>query len=333
MGTKARASRIAGRRGVERIRGTDPLPLDFSAGKDYPDLVADQAEILRLQRKAKASKEQVLKSRVSQRRQELSALRQRLVNHQRQFKLAKDAMEIRRRLADKGLMSKLLYLESEQAFAKAEGGMTATRNDIKLALESLHEAETSLRELDDSTVNDAVADMGRVRNELAQVSEAIKKSTDRAKRLVVTAPAAGTVKGLIARSRGSVIGPTDVLMEIVPKSTKLVAEVKVSPRDIGYVRVGQDAKIRITTYHVARFGSIDGKVTNLSASTFSDARGEPYYKATIALAQSYVEGRSGRHPILPGMVASADVITGSKTLSAYLLLPIYRSLESSFRER
>ncbi|HSR55803.1 MAG TPA: HlyD family type I secretion periplasmic adaptor subunit, partial [Alphaproteobacteria bacterium] len=89
----------------------------------------------------------------------------------------------------------------------------------------------------------------------------------------------------------------------------------------------------ITTYHVARFGSIDGKVTKVSASTFSDERGEPYYKATIQLAQTHVGGRSGRHPILPGMVANADVITGSKTLSAYLLLPIYRSIEGSFHER
>lgn len=306
---------------------------DFSIGRDHPDLVKDQTAILRLQRKAKESKEQVLKSRISQRRQELGSLRDRLKNLQRRFKLTKEAVEMRRKLADKGLVSKLLYLESEQAFAKAEGDITAIKGEIRLAQESLREAQTSLTELDATTTNDAIAEMGRVRSELAQVSEAIKKSTDRARRLEITAPAAGTVKGLIARSTGSVIGPTDVLMEIVPESAKLVAEVKVSPRDIGYVRVGQDAKVRITTYHVARFGSIDGKVTKVSASTFSDERGEPYYKATIQLAQTHVGGRSGRHPILPGMVANADVITGSKTLSAYLLLPIYRSIEGSFHER
>ncbi len=73
--------------------------------------------------------------------------------------------------------------------------------------------------------------------------------------------AAGIVKGLIARSKGSVVTPTDILMEIMPESSKLVAEVKVSPRDVGHVRVGQQAKVKITTYHVARFDAVDGKVT------------------------------------------------------------------------
>ncbi len=329
-----RARQVALTLESERLRAfVGDRPPDFSAGRDYPHLVNNQAQILDLQLKAKRSKEQVLKSRIAQRRQELGSLRERLTNLERRFKLTKEAVEMRRKLVSKGLVSRLLYLESEQAFAKAEGDIAATKGEIKLARESLNEAETSLKELDATTINQAIEELGRAGNELAQINEAIKKSTDRADRLVVTASAAGTVKGLIGRSRGSVIGPTDVLMEIVPKSAKLVAEVKVSPRDIGYVRVGQDAKIRITTYHVARFGSIDGKVTNVSPSTFRDERGEPYYKATIALAQTYVGGRSGRHPILPGMVANADVITGSKTLSTYLLLPIYRSIEGSFGER
>jgi len=329
-----RAREVALSLEAERLRAfVEERKPDFSIGRDHPDLVGDQTSILRLQRRAKRSKQQVLESRIQQRRQELGSLRGRLKNLRRRFKLTKEAVEMRRKLVEKGLVSRLLYLESEQAFAKAEGDITAVQGEIRLARESLHEAETNLTELKASTYNIAIAEMGRVRSELAQISEAIKKSSDRARRLVVTAPDAGIVKGLIARSRGSVIGPSDVLLEIVPESTKLVVEAKISPRDIGYVRVGQDAKVKLTTYHVARFGSIDGKVTKVSASTFADERGEPYYKATIALAQNHV-GRGGEHrPILPGMVANADVVTGSKTLSTYLLLPIYRSIEGSFGER
>lgn len=329
-----RARQVALSLEAERLRAfVEERAPDFSIGKDHPDLVQDQVSILKLQRNAKASKQQVLESRIQQRRQELGTLRGRLKNLERRFKLTKEAVEMRRTLVEKGLVSRLLYLESEQAFAKAEGDITAVKGDIRLAQEALREAETSLIELNATTFNAAIEEMGRVRNELAQVSEAIKKSTDRAQRLVVTAPEAGVVKGMIARSRGSVIGPSDVLMEIVPRSAALVVEAKISPRDIGYVRAGQAAKVRITTYHVARFGSINGKVTKVSASTFADERGEPYYKATIQLAQDHVGRGSEQKPILPGMVANADVVTGSKTLSTYLLLPIYRSIEGSFHER
>lgn len=306
---------------------------DFSIGKDYPDLVRDQASILALQHKARESKEQVFKSRILQRSQEVETLRARLVNLERRIKLFEETVNIRRQLVSKGLVSRVLYLDSEQAFAKAEGDIVAVKGDIKLSQEALREARTSLEELEASSYNDAIQEMGRVRNELAQVSEAIKRSIDQAKRLVITAPASGVVMGLVDLTKGSVIKPTDVVMEIVPQDSELIAEVRVSPRDIGFVQVGQDAKIKVTTYHESRFGAIPGKVSRISATTFRDDRGEPYYKATIALQRSFVGSPSDRHPILPGMVVDADVITGAKTLSTYLLLPIYRSIEGSFRER
>jgi HlyD family secretion protein/adhesin transport system membrane fusion protein len=306
---------------------------DFSVGKDYPDLVSDQASILASQRKARDSKEQVLRSRILQRSQEVETLRGRLTNLERRMKLFEETVNIRRQLVAKGLVSRVLYLDSEQAYAKAEGDILAVKGDIRLSQEALREARTSLEELEASSYSDAIQEMGRVRNELAQVTEAIKRSVDQAKRLVITASASGTVKGLIELTRGSIIKPTDVVMEIVPRDSELIAEVRVSPRDVGYIQVGQDAKVKITTYHESRFGSIPGKVTRLSATTFRDDRGEPYYKATIALGQSFVGSTADRHPILPGMVVDADVITGVKTLSTYLLLPIYRSIEGSFRER
>jgi HlyD family secretion protein/adhesin transport system membrane fusion protein len=306
---------------------------DFSIGKDYPHMVTDQASILAAQRDARKRKGQVLQSQILQRGQDVETLRGRLKNLERRLKLHEEAVGIRRKLIAKGLVSRLVYLESEQAYARAQGEILALKGDIKLGQEALKEARTNLEEFEASAYNTAITDMGRIRNELAQVSEGIKKTIDRAKRLVVAAPAAGTVKGLIDRGKGSVIRPTDVLLEIVPQKSKLVAEVKVSPKDIGYVRVGQDAKVKITTYHVARFGSVPGKVTRLSATTFRDERGEPYYKATIALERASVGSSPDRHPILPGMVVDADVITGSKTLSTYLLLPIYRSIEGSFGER
>ena len=175
--------------------------------------------------------------------------------------------------------------------------------------------------------------MGSVTGELAQVRETIAKLQDRVRRLDITAPTRGIVKGLTTRTIGAVIGPGELIVEIVPLDDVLVAEVRISPRDIGHLRIGQSANVKVTTYDPARFGVVEGRLKRVSASTFKDEEGEPFYKGIIELSQAFVGSDPDRNPVLPGMVVDADIVTGSKSLMQYLLKPVYRGLDSAFRER
>ena len=319
---------------AERLRafvlGHEP---DFSAGDNYADLVNDERAILRLQLEARANQQAVLLSRVEQRRAELKSLAQQRENVQEQIDIITEQAGMRRRLMEKGLVSKVAYLESERALSKTVGELTALIGQTARTEEALAEAQNSLVELDSTLGNEALNEMGLVGGELAQIREQLTKLEDRVARLEITAPVRGVVKGLVTRTVGGVIAPGDILMEIVPFEDKLVAEVRIEPRDVGHLRTGQNARVKVTTYDVARFGAVEGQLERISASTFSDEEGAPYYKGVIALARNHVGETAGRNPILPGMVVDVDISTGSKSLLRYLLKPVYRSLETAFTER
>lgn len=306
---------------------------DFSSGGAFPSLRTDQQAILETQRRARESQRAVLLSRIEQRKAELRSLFEQRKSLKNQNDIISQQLEMRRDLLDKGLVSRIDFLESERALVESLGRLSALESDALGTREALNEAENALVELDASLGNDALDEMGEVSAELAQVREELRKLEDRVVRLDIVAPAKGVVKGLVIRTVGAVIGPADVLMEIVPFDDVLVAEVQVQPKDIGHLWVGQEAAVKVNTYDVSRFGTVAGTVQRISASTFQTEEGAPFYRAIITLSQNHVGSIPGRNLILPGMVVDADITTGNRSLFRYLLKPIYRSLDVAFSER
>jgi HlyD family secretion protein/adhesin transport system membrane fusion protein len=119
----------------------------------------------------------------------------------------------------------------------------------------------------------------------------------------------------------------------MPQDTTLVADVRLMPRDIGFIKVGQPAHLKVQAFDFARFGSLEGTVERISAGTFLDEHRQPYYRARIALSQQHV-GNDPRHArLVAGMTVQADITTGTKTVLQYLLKPIYSAMAASFHER
>ena len=123
------------------------------------------------------------------------------------------------------------------------------------------------------------------------------------------------------------------MVEIVPLDRELVVEVRISPANIGHVRPGQPVAVKVATYDFARYGAIDGRLERISATTFEDEEGRPYYKGRMALDRPYLGDQPDRNLVLPGMTVTADINTGRKTLLAYLVKPVYTALDRGFRER
>lgn len=319
---------------AERLRafvlGYEP---DFSRGRSYEDMVSDQRVILEMQVNARDSQRAVLLSRIDQRKAEIASLAKQRKSLESQVAIIREQLTIRRDLLAKGLMSRIQFLETERALSQALGDLSSLDGDAAGAKEALAEAQNSLMEMEASLGNEALGEMGQVSAELAQVREQLVKLEDRVDRLVITAPSRGIVKGLITQTIGAVIAPGDILLEIVPFEDEMVAEVQIHPRDVGHLRVGQEAQVKVTTYDTAKHGMVMGRLSRISASTFQDQDGQPFFKATIALDANFVGQDPTQNPVLPGMVVDANIRTGSKSLLRYLLKPVYRSLDVAFRER
>lgn len=134
---------------------------------------------------------------------------------------------------------------------------------------------------------------------------------------------------------GGVIPPNGRLLEIVPLDDRLLIEAKISPRDIAYIHPGQKAKVKITAYDYSVYGGLDGKVTTISPDTIKDEiqPNEYYYHVKILTDSHALINQAGKEfPIVPGMVATVDVKTGSKTIFDYLVKPINQAGEA-LRER
>ncbi len=329
---RARQAALAVR--AERLRAfvLDSEP-DFAAGETFPALIRDQEAILEMQRRTRDSQREVLLSRIDQRQAEIDALGEQRTSLETQVEIVEEEVEMRDQLLKKGLVSRVIYLETKRNLSKARGDLAAVVGEQARAREAKAEARSSLAELESRLRNEALDEMGTVSAELAQVTELLAKLEDRVVRLDIRAPVRGRVKGLNTRTLGSVIAPGEILMEIVPIDDVMVAEVRLSPRDVGHIQVDQKAEVSISTYDTVRYGTIPGTVTQVSASTFQDEQGEPYYKATISLDKNHVGNQPGRNLILPGMVVDARINTGGKTLLEYLLKPVYRSLDNAFDER
>ena len=214
-----------------------------------------------------------------------------------------------------------------------QGQVAGLRIKIIQARDAISEYEWRLQSQVTKARDKALQQLGILESERADALEIKEKLSQRIARLAIRSPVDGVVKGLEVHTIGGIIAPGRKLMEIVPANSELFAEVKISPNDIGHIKVGFPVIIKITSYDFSRYGAINGTVAGLSATTFANKRGQTFYKGVVTLEQNYVGKDPGQNLVLPGMIVNADIITGQKSLLAYFLKPIHKALNSAFSER
>ncbi len=308
-------------------------PESGELAKMFPDLAKNQLQAFEAEREKQARTKDGLIARVEQKLVEVEAFHSESESMDRQLAIDLEQLEIRKKLKSQGFASIATVLEARRAHERTNSDLIALRGRLESAQEGLNETRIKLLEADADFANRMTEDRSRAFSELAELKESLSKQEDRVTRLLVRAPVKGIVQELVPTAIGQVVQPGELIARIVPMGEELVAEVQIAPKDIGHVSIGDPANVKITTFDPARFGSISGTVEKISASTFQTPEGDPYYKAVIKLTDNFVEAAGRRHLVLPGMVVNAEIITGSKSLTRYLLKPVYRSLDIAFTER
>ncbi|GAA4348757.1 HlyD family type I secretion periplasmic adaptor subunit [Variovorax defluvii] len=156
---------------------------------------------------------------------------------------------------------------------------------------------------------------------------------DRVSRSRVVAPIDGVVKMVYFRHPGQVVPPGGVVLDIVPSRDELQIEARILPGDVGFLRKGQQVRVKVSTFDFAVYGALDGQVREISADSVQEKDGKEFYVVQIAL-QGDLKDKSGKPlPLVPGMQVNVDIVTGSRTVLTYLFKPIVRGLNQSFTER
>ena len=249
-------------------------------------------------------------------RKRRDAINQELQAMERMRALSKTELSMTEPLLATGDVSMAEVLRLQRQVADVEGQMTNRRNKY------LQECQMELNKAEE---------------ELAGAVQMLVQRRDQLANTELKAPVNGTVKNVRVTTRGGVLRPGDELMQIVPVDDTLVVEAKVKPSDVAFLKPGLDVAVKIDAYDYTVYGSLNGKLTYLSADTLSEdlkQGDQPYYRVQVVTESARFSGRMSEDIILqPGMTATIEVKTGQNTVLNYLLKPVVKTMSESLGER
>jgi len=313
---------------------TSSKPMEFLLkDEQYMPFLHEQKELLRVQQLDLKNQKAVLQTQIEQKKSDKNFLTNQRVTLSKQIAPLEEQLGIRKGLLKNRTLSRFDYLASEREYLKEKGHLDEITLKIASADQAIAEVSSRYAETVDRTNRNALDEMAVANAEAAELEERLDKLRSQLQRLTLYAPVDGVIQGLDVKSIGSVVAPGGAILTVVPVAQELILEVHIRTEDIGHLEVGQDAAVKFTTYNYSRYGSVEGELTHISATTFSDEKGNGFYKGKIRLSKPYVGENPDRNLILPGMIATADIHSGQKTVMEYLLKPIHTTLGQSFRER
>ncbi len=310
-----------------------PLKVPEEIKNKAPELVDDEQALFKARQKQLANNRKILEAQLTQRAQELDEAKARKAHLQRSLALLNKELKMTAPLVDAGAISEVDVLRLRRQVNDQRGDLEAVKLSIPRLESLLDEARKKLDEVELSFRAKAREELTDVLSELSQLQESAVALQDRVKRTEVRSPVRGTVKQVLVTTVGGVVQPGMDLVEIVPLDDTLLVEAKVSPRDIGFIGPGQEAVVKITAYDFAIYGGLKGRVEQISADAIQDEEGHAFYLVRVRTDKNHLGSKDHPLPIIPGMQAEVDILTGKKTVLQYLLKPVLRAKQNALRER
>lgn len=299
-----------------------------------PDLVASERKTHEGHKRELESTLGVLREQLRQREQDVAQNRAQLKAAENNLALARERFAMSKDLLSEGLTPKLEHVRLLQEVEELEGEVAELNAVVPRAEASIAEAEGRLQEERLRARRRALDELGEVELRIARIREGLSRATDQVVRTEIKSPIDGVVQTLRHHTIGGVVRPGEPLMEIVPTQERLVIEARLNPTDIGYVRPGQPTTVKVSTYEFTRYGGLEGQVISISPdSHFDPATGATYFRVVAETDKTYLGAEPGDLPITPGMEATVDIHTGSKSVLEYLLKPVIKVKSEAFRER
>lgn len=307
------------------------FPPDIAARR--PDMVAAEQRTFDA-RQAELNKTlEVLERQIEQRQLEIDEIQATLTGKEESSKSALRQLEQSRRLRKDKLISEFEHLGIVREYETLKGERDSLTASIPRAKAALKEAQQRYEETRLKFSREAQEELGKVEASLERNRELMKQADSQELRTEIRSPIDGVVKNLGFNTIGGVVKPGDPIMEIVPTGDSLVIEAKLRPVDRGYVQVGQKATAKISTYDYSRYGGLDGEVIQVAPDSSTEQDGLVYFRVIVKTDKTYLGDTPGNYPITPGMEATVDIHTGTKSVVDYLVKPVLKLRHEAFRER
>lgn len=312
---------------LDRNKLVFPTQLEESA----PALVSRQMAEYRSDINNLRNQLSVLDQQVKQKQQDLIEITARVQNLKRSYDFANKELEITRPLADEGVVPKIELLKLQRQVNDTRRELTSSQLKLPTLQSSIDEAKLGRIDIALKFRSEQQEKLNAAQDKLSALTQSTVGLEDRVNRTVVLSPVTGTIKKLYINTVGGVIQPGMDLVEIVPTEDSLLVEAKIAPQDIAFLYPGLPALVKFSAYDFTRYGGLDGKLEHISADTIQDEEGNSFYLVRIRTTEERF-GHSDKLPIIPGMTASVDIITGKRTILDYMLKPITKARQTALRE-
>jgi adhesin transport system membrane fusion protein len=309
------------------------LALPEEITQTAPQLAEDELALYRSRQQRLKSEQRTLSEQLRQKEQELAEFRSKAQQYRSSLGLLQQELNMSQPLVASGAISEVEVLRLRRSVVELRGSLEATNLAIPRAEAAMSEIRSKMEESELGFRSDAFKELNEVRTELQKITATSVAIQDKVTRTTVTSPVRGVIKQLKVNTIGGVVQPGSDMLEIVPLDDSLLIEAKVRPQDVAFLHPGQKAMVKFTAYDYTIYGGLKANLELISADTITDEEGNSFYLIQVRTDKSHLG--SEEHPLLiiPGMVATVDIITGEKSVLAYLLKPVLKARSEAMRER
>ncbi|HWA62979.1 MAG TPA: HlyD family type I secretion periplasmic adaptor subunit [Caulobacteraceae bacterium] len=299
-----------------------------------PDACANEAQLQAVRAQALASKRTAAMATVEQRRRDLAEAQATSASLRNSLALAQKQVEMLEPLAAKAIVPQTELLQARRDLSDIQGRLAASEQAASRAQAGIAEAQAQASETVYQFRQEAMDEANQINAKLAVIRESSRGAEGKLDRTELRSPVEGVVNDVQITTLGGFVNAGQKLMEIVPVGEKLLVEARVKPSDIAFIRVGQPAMVKVTAYDFSIYGGIPGRVVQVSADSIYDEQAkEAYFAVIVETSRAFLTSGGRRLPISPGMICTADIITGRKSILDYLLKPVLKANSEALRER
>lgn len=320
---------------VAETRNT-PLRFNKDLEKNYKEVVNNEKALYSSRQRELDTRLTALQSQVDQKNSSLNELISKNEKLTRSYKLTKQELDLTEPLLKDGVVSKVEVIRLKRQANDLKGEIDENEIAIKRSRLSVEEANSKMYETAVGFRSASLNELNKARAELAPLLEGRTALKDRVSRTHVKSPVKGTVKQIFVNTIGGVISPGMDLIEIVPLNDTLLVEAYIKPAEIAFIHPGQIAIVKITAYDFAIYGGLPGNVEHISADTVKPEGNETeddLYEIRVRTKNALLDKHGQPLPIIPGMQASVDILTGQKSVLDYILKPILKAKQLALTER
>jgi len=325
LGLVARAARL---KAMSDAKAFVPPP---DVLKEAPEIVEQERLLYEAKRDEMTAAVSIARQQLAQRQQELNEAQARRAQASQGYDLTSKELSVTRPLINSGAVSEVELLRLERDVSRYRGERDMASAQITRIQAAINEAHRKVEEVELTFRNDAGKELSETSAKLSSLAEGSVALSDRVKQSSIRSPVKGTVKRLLVNTVGGVVQPGKDMIEIVPLEDALLLEARIQPRDIAFLRPGQAAIVKFTAYDFSIYGGLDGTLEHIGADTVMDDKGNAFY--TVRVRTNKPGFGDANLPIIPGMVAEVDILTGKKSVLAYLLKPVLRAKSVAMTER